>query len=340
MKAARFYEKGILKIDQVPEREPGAHEVMIRVKYCGICGTDVHIFNGEKGSAEVAPPVILGHEFSGEIAKVGSAVTGFSVGDRVSADPNTYCGKCYFCSNGKKHLCPEMKGIGTAADGAFAEYITVPEETVFAVADNVSDREAAMTEPISCCLHGFDMTQVQAGDTVMIVGTGNIGLIMVQLAKYAGAATIIAAEPNDRRREKALMLGADIGLNPLCEDLEQIMREYKIANIDKVIDCAGKTSTAEYSVKYAGKGAVVMLFGLTGPDDMMELKPFEVFKKELTIKGSFVNPDTFERAGRLLSAGVIKVDQIITEIVELDDIQEAFDTRLYAKDGKVLVKCF
>ena len=163
---------------------------------------------------------------------------------------------------------------------------------------------------------------------------------MVQLAKHAGAAAVIAVEPNEKRRKKAKLLGADIGVDPMCDDLEEILRQHKIKNIDKVIDCAGRTSTAEYSVKYAGKGAVIMLFGLTGPDDVMGLKPFEVFKKELTIKGSFVNPDTFERAGRLLSSGVIKVDEIITDIAELDDIQKVFDTRLYAKDGKVLIKCF
>lgn len=340
MKAARFYEKGRLIVEDVPVKEPKENEVLIRVKYCGICGTDVHIFNGEKGSAEVHPPVILGHEFSGDIVKIGEKVTEFSVGDRVSVDPNTYCGKCYFCSNGKKHLCTGMKGLGTALDGAFAEFITVPEETVFPIADNVSYEEAALTEPISCCLHGFDMTEVKTGDVVMIVGTGNIGLLMVQLAKHAGAASVIAVEPNEKRRKKAGSLGADIQVDPLKDDLEEILKSKGICNVDKVIDCAGLTSTAEYSVKYAGKGATVMLFGLTGPDDTMNLKPFEVFQKELTIKGSFVNPDTFERAGRLLSSGILQVKDIISDIVNLDDIQNAFETRLYAKNGKVLVKCF
>ena len=108
MKAARFYEKGKLVVEEVPVEKPEAHEVLIKVKYCGICGTDVHIFQGEKGSAEVDPPVILGHELSGDVAEIGEGVTKVKVGDRVSADPNTYCGKCYFCANGKKHLCPDM----------------------------------------------------------------------------------------------------------------------------------------------------------------------------------------------------------------------------------------
>lgn len=339
MKAARFYEKRKLVVEEIPVREPKDTEVVIKIKYCGICGTDVHIFEGEKGSAEVNPPVTLGHELSGDVERVGAAVRRFKKGDRVSVDPNSYCGKCYFCANGKKHLCTDMKGLGTAVDGGFAEYITVPEETVYPIAENVSYEAAAMTEPISCCLHGFDMTEVRMGDTVMIVGTGNIGLLMVQLARHAGADKIIAVEPDDRRREKAVSMGADFGINPLADDTDAILKEQGIVNIDKVIDCAGRVSTAEYAVQYAGRGATVMLFGLTGPDDVMGLKPFEVFQKELTIKGSFVNPDTFERAGRLLGSGIIRTEEIITDIIDLEDIQNVFETRLYAKNGKVLIKC-
>jgi len=340
MKAARFYEKHRLIVEDVPVRQPDDNGVLIRVRYCGVCGTDVHIFEGDKGSARVDPPVILGHELSGDVIKVGEKVKNVKIGDRVSVDPNLYCGKCYFCANGKKHLCEHMVGLGTAADGGFAEYVTVPEELVFPVADNVSYEAAAMTEPISCCLHGMNLTDVDIGDTVMIVGTGNIGMIMLQLAKHAGAAKIIAVEPNEKRREKAKCLGADICIDPLSDDTEAILGANGVKNIERVIDCAGLTSTAEYSVKYAGRGATVMLFGLTAPDDVMSLKPFELFQKELTIKGSFVNPDSFEKAGRLLETGAVKVDSLITDIVPLDDIQSVFENRLYAKDGKVLIKCF
>ncbi len=339
MKAARFYEKHKLVVENVPEIQPDENGVMIKIHYCGICGTDVHIFEGAKGSAEVNPPVTLGHELSGDVVKVGSSVHKIKVGDRVSVDPNSYCGKCYFCANGKKHLCRHMVGLGTAADGGFAEYVTVSEKLVFPIAENVSYEAAAMTEPLSCCLHGMDLTDVKIGDTVMVIGTGNIGMIMLQLAKNAGAATIIAVEPNEKRRQKAKEMGADICIDPLHDDTDNILWENGIKNIEKVIDCAGLTSTAEYAVKFAGKGANVMLFGLTGPDDEMKLKPFEVFKKELTIMGSFVNPSTFERAGRLLAAGAVKVENLITDIVPLSDIQSVFENRLYAKDGKVLIKC-
>lgn len=340
MKAARFYEKGRIVVEDVPVRKPGDHEVLIKVRYCGVCGSDVHIFQGEKGSADVHPPTILGHEFAGDVVEAGDKVTKAKPGDRVSVDPNTYCGKCYYCTNGKKNMCPDMQGIGTAVDGAFAEYITVPEETVFPVADHVSYEEASMTEPLACCLHGIDLADIRAGHTVMIIGTGNIGLLMVQLARISGADRVIAIEPNDARRKKAEEYGADICINPLTEDVCEIIEENHIQNIDRVIDCAGLISTAEDAVRYAGKGATIILFGLTGPDDVMGLKPFDLFRKELTIKGAFVNPDTFERAGRLLASGRVKVDDIITGIVPLDDIQNVFESKMYAKDGKVIIKCF
>lgn len=339
MKAARFYEKHKLKIEEVPFKEPLDHEVLIKVHYCGICGTDVHIFEGEKGSAEVTPPAILGHELSGKVVKVGKDVTKVKAGDRVAVDPNDYCGKCYYCSIGKKHLCKSMVGIGTVADGGFAEYITSAEHLVYAVPDSVSDEAAAMIEPISCCLHGINMTNIRLGDTVMVVGTGNIGLIMIQLVKYMGAAKIIAVEPSEIRRKKAFSYGATIEIDPNHDDTDKILSENNINNVDVVIDCAGRINTAEYSIQYAGKGATVMLFGLTAPDDEIRVKPFDLFRKELVLTASFVNPDSFEKSISLLAAGVVKVDGIITDVIELDEIQSVFENRVYAKDGKVLIKC-
>lgn len=339
MKAARFYEKHRLVVEDIPAREPMENEVKIRIHLCGVCGTDVHIFEGDKGSAAVNPPVTLGHELSGDVAAVGSRVTRFRVGDRVAVDPNSYCGRCYYCANGKRHLCENMVGLGTATDGGFAEYVTVPEELVFGFADNVSYEAACMIEPISCCLHGMDLTKIEHGDTVMIIGTGNIGLIMLQLSHYAGATTIIAVEPNAERRSLAKYFGADICIDPINDDTDAILQLNKIKCINKVIDCAGRTNTAEYAVEYAGRGATVMIFGLTGPDEIMQIKPFQIFQKELTIKGSFVNPSVFERACRILAKGIVRVEESITDIVDLEDIQSVFETRLYAKNGKVLIRC-
>ena len=338
MRAARFLGKGRISVMDIPVRDPGSHEVLIRVRCCGVCGTDVHIYNGEKGSAEVTPPVTLGHEFSGDVMKVGAAVTGLKPGDRVSVDPNASCGRCCFCTRGMPHLCREMVGLGTARDGGFAETVTVSEKLVHRIPDTLSYEAAAMTEPLSCCLHGIDLTDIQAGQSVMVIGAGSIGLMMIQLAKARGAACVIAVEPNPARREKALVLGADIAIDP-ADDPGAVMALFGVENIDRVIDCAGRIATAEYAIKWAGRGAVVMLFGLTGPDDEMKLKPFTVFQKELTIKGCFVNPNTFTRSIALLASGRVRTDEIIAYTVPLEDISRVFEERLYAREGKVLINC-
>ncbi|WP_300758749.1 zinc-dependent alcohol dehydrogenase family protein [uncultured Brachyspira sp.] len=338
MRAAVFYEKHKIIVEDLDIREPNDDEVLVKVKYCGVCGTDVHIYEGAKGSTDVNPPRILGHEFSGQVEKIGKNVTKVKIGDKVAIDPNDYCNNCYYCNNAKKHLCSSMTAVGVSLNGGFAEYALVKENLVFKVADSVSYESAAMTEPISCCLHGIDLMNINQGDTVMIVGTGNIGLIMIQLVKYKGAVNIIAVEPVEKRRERAKKYGANIVIDPVNDSTENILKENNIFNIDKVIDCAGKIQTAEYSIKYAGKGAEVMLFGLTSPDDELKIKPFELFQREITIKTSFVNPYAFERVIHLLEANIINVSDIITDIIELENINDVFTKKLYLKDGKVLAK--
>ena len=336
-KAAVFKGRHDIEVVDKDFREPQGHEVLIRVHYCGVCGTDVHIYEGDKGSAEVAPPVVLGHEYSGEVVAVGDDVTHVRVGDRVSVDPNVYCGECYWCRNGRKQLCSNLQAYGVNRDGGFAEYSIVQEAQVYKLPDDVSYQEGAMTEPTSCCLHGIDLTEIRPGETVMVVGCGNIGLIMIQLAKHAGAATILGVDVADDHLKLAKEAGADILINSAQEDTDRILADAGVECVDRVIDCAGLPQTAEYSVEHAGKGATVMLFGLTKPDDTARIKPFELFQKELTLRSSFVNPDAFDRSLRLLENGDVEVQSQIKQIIPLEDIARIFEDKLYRAGGKVLV---
>lgn len=338
MLAARYHAKHKIVVEEVSTPEPGPGQVQIRVRYCGICGTDVHIFEGDKGSMEVVPPRILGHEFSGVVSRVGQGVAHLAAGDRVAADVNYSCGHCEACARGQRHFCDSMRGVGTALDGAFAEYIVVPAEAVFRVPDAVDDKAASMVEPISCCLHGMDLTGVALGDRVLIIGAGSIGLVMLQLARRAGASKVVVSEMSEPRRKLAAELGADLCLDPSAGDFQQALRAAGAARLDKVIDCAGKVATAEFAVQVAGKGATVMLFGLTAPDEEMRLKPFTLFEKELTLKASFVNPNAFGRALDLLAAGMIRTDRIITDVYPLKDIQRVFAERLYMRNGKTVIE--
>lgn len=337
MKAAVYHGPGDLRVEEVPVRKLKDNEVKIQVKYCGICGTDIHIFHGDGGCCDVTPPLVPGHEFSGVVAEVGAGVKTVKVGDRVAGDPNDMCGECYFCKNGMQHFCKNNIGIGTTVDGGFAEYVIMREKQVYKVSDELSFIEAAMAEPISCCLHGIDLCNIKAGDTVLVIGGGPIGMIMMQLAKNAGASKVIMSEPVEEKREQALKLGATKTIDPLHEDVEAVLAEY-CENVNVVIECVGNVHTQADAVRFAGKGATIMYFGLAAPEESFPIRPDDIFKKELHITSSYINPYSFERAIQILESGTVELESLITNVVPLDDIADVFTKPEYRRTGKVMIQ--
>lgn len=337
MKAAVYHGPGDLRVEEVPVRKLKDNEVKIQVKYCGICGTDIHIFHGDGGCCDVTPPLVPGHEFSGVVAEVGAGVKTVKVGDQVTGDPNDMCGECYFCKNGMQHFCKNNIGIGTTVDGGFAEYVIMREKQVYKVSDELSFIEAAMAEPISCCLHGIDLCNIKAGDTVLVMGGGPIGMIMMQLAKNAGASKVIMSEPVEEKREQALKLGATKTIDPLHEDVEAVLAEY-CENVNVVIECVGNVHTQADAVRFAGRGATIMYFGLAAPEESFPIRPDDIFKKELHITSSYINPYSFERAIQILESGTVELESLITNVVPLDDIADVFTKPEYRRTGKVMIQ--
>jgi threonine dehydrogenase-like Zn-dependent dehydrogenase len=317
--------------------EIGPDEALIKVKYCGVCGTDIHIYNGDGGSYDVAPPRILGHEFSGVVASVGPFVTSVKEGDMVSVDPNAMCGECYHCRSGAAHFCTKPSAYGVTANGGFAEYVAVRESSVYKYKDGVDPLAAAATEPLSCCLHGIDLCGVKPGDEVVIVGGGTIGLTMLQLAKSSGASKVILIEPVESKRALAKKLGADIALDPGQTDVAAYLDEH-CNNINSVVECVGNVSVIEDAISWAGMGATVMMFGLTGPDAKIAVKPDDIFKKELKLTSSFINPYTFERAVALIESGALDVTSPVGTIVDLDEAIKVFEDPSLRADGKVMIR--
>lgn len=337
MKSAVFHGLHDMRIEEMPMPAVGAEDVRIRVMACGICGTDVHIYEGDKGAAEVTPPVILGHEFSGIVEEVGPAVTRVKVGDRVCVDPNQLCGKCEYCLSGLGHFCESMVGIGTTRDGGFAQYCSVRESQVHILPDSVTFAQGAMTEPVACCLHGIDMCEIKPGETVLVIGGGMIGLIMMQLARLSGAGKVILLEPVAVKREMALQLGADIVIDPIREDVKAVLAEKGVSRIATVIECAGLPSTVEQAIDLAGKKSVVMMFGLTKPDDTISLKPFSVFQKEVTLKASFINPYTQARALALIGSGRLDVSSMVAEVIPPEKLADVLSDPALRARGKYIV---
>ena len=334
MKAVVYFGKHDARVSNFKEPPMGEDCVKIAVSYCGICGTDIHKFNGMGGSRPVIPPVVLGHEASGIVVDVGSKVTNFKVGDRVVADPNWSCGHCYYCKNGKTHLCENSRGVVKG----FAEYICPPESNVYKIPDSLSMEHAALTEPLSCSIHGMDLAEVKTGDTVLIVGMGSIGSMMVELARISGASNIIVVEPVKEKEPLAKKLGATLFIDPTTQNVNQVVKDAGIENVQHVIECVGLKNTIENSFEYAGKGATVVLFGLGDPNNPPVFNQYNAFQKELVIKTSFVNPHTTQRAINLLSHDQIHYDDIIVKIMDPEEVPKELATKTYFNKGKVLVR--
>lgn len=337
MKCAVFYGKHDLRVEEQASPGVGPKEVLIQVKACGICGTDVHIYEGDKGAAEVTPPTILGHEFAGVIVETGSDVSKYRVGDRVCIDPNCYCGACDFCKSGEVHFCEHMIGYGTTVNGGFAEYCAVNESQVYRLGEHTTFAQGAMTEPVACCLHGIDMCRIKPGQQVVVIGGGMIGLLMVQLAKLAGASRVALLEPVEKKREMGKKLGADICIDPLHEDVKSKLREAGMGWIRTVIECAGLPATMEQAIDLAGNKGTVMMFGLTKPDAEITVKPFQIFQKELTLKASYINPNTQQRALDLIDSGRLDVKSMVCGEIRLEQLEEVLSNPKMRAEGKYIV---
>lgn len=339
MKGTYFLGNKQFETREVVLRKPGAGEVVVKVAACGICGTDVHIYHGHKGSAEVVPPVILGHEFAGVVTEIGPDVDTVKVGDHVTVDPNIYCGKCHFCKIGKKQLCSNLQAIGVNRDGGFAEYAVVPQEQCFQLDKEIPLQWGAMAEPLACCLHGIERIQIRTGDSVCVIGGGPIGLLMVQLARLSGAGKVIISEPVEIRRKIGLQVGACAAIDPFNESLtERICEICGTDGVDVVIECVGNPRAAEQAFEAAGRGAGILLFSVPAAGSTYTLHLEDIYQKELRVVGSMINPDTHERAVQLINNREIILEPLLTHSYPVDKVEDAIIKQTENDSIKVIVE--
>lgn len=328
MKAALFSRPGSLEVVDRPVRSPGTGEVLVRIEACGVCGTDLHIV---EGSSHSTPPVVLGHEYGGVIEAVGGAVQDLRPGERVAVDPNISCGTCFFCRRGMVHLCKNLRALGVDIDGGMAELCVVPSAQAYCLPDGFPRDAAPFVEPVSCAVHGIDRAGIRSGDTVVILGGGTIGLIMLQLARHAGATRTIVVETRDWKREVAQGLSATLAVGP--QSAKEAVLDLAPEGADVVIECAGTALTAALAISLVRRGGTVAFFGVCPKGETIPVEPHEVFLRELTIVGSYVNPHTFDRAIQLLSAGIVRVDSFRIRRFPLDEVHDALRA---LKEGETL----
>lgn len=321
MKAAVLYKPGDVKVSELDIPTPGAGELLIKVKACGVCGTDNALYRGEYPGNY---PVVIGHEFSGDVMEIGNDVTKFAPGDRVTVDPNRVCHSCDYCQAGYEHLCEDLSSMGVHRHGANAEYCVMPESNIYKIADTLSYEEAAFGEPLACAIHGVDLAGVKVGDTVLIIGAGGMGNLITQCVVNSGAAHVIVSEPIALRREKALENGATHVIDPLKQDPAQMLKDIKRIGADIVFEVAGNSEAQQACLSYVRKGGTIMFFGCSPQDALIKVNPFIINEHEFKISGSFNNQFATARAVEMLGSKKIRVDNLISHRIPLADYLKVF----------------
>ena len=344
MKAAVWHEKGDIRIEDMAEPEPGAGQVKVRIKVCGICGSDLHEYKDGPFIIPSRPhpltkrqggPVILGHEFSAEITEVGEGVSRFKPGDRVVVNPLIYCGECHYCKLGQHIMCTKLGTFGFAADGAFAEYGVFHEYSLFKLPDSVTDDLGAFVEPLAVAVHAVKRSRTKVGASVAIVGAGPIGLLVMQACRAAGAGEVFVVEPMEARRKMAAKTGATAVFNPTEADPgKEIAKLTDGLRADTAFDCVGNQSAFDTAIKVTGRRGITCVVGLA-------LKPIQVpfmrlwgHEKELTFSSGY--EDEFPAAISYLADGRVKVEELVSERIKLEDLVEKGIRRLLQEGDKYI----
>jgi len=347
LRAAVWYGRRDVRIEDFPDTPPAEGYVKARVYWCGICGTDLHEYEAgpimirmdRHPLTGVKPPVVLGHEFSGEVVECGRGVDSLKPGDRIVTNSLYTCGECYWCKRGQYPICEKLGGIGLASHGAFAEYINVKAEQCYLIPPQVEDDVAALVEPMAAAVHAIRRGGVLEGDTVAVVGAGPIGLMALQSARAAGASRLFAIEVSPVRGKKAESYGA-VHLNPLEEDFEvELLDQTGGVGPDVVIECVGARETGSMAVNLVRRGGRAVIMGVFSEPSSFHFNDLVFTEKEVV--GSLCYIDEFDTVLRLLADGRLSGGGLITGRIMLDDlIEKGFEALLQHKEAhlKILVK--
>jgi len=326
-----------LTVEDLPIPGCGPHDVLVQVAACGICGSDVHGYDGSSGRR--IPPIVMGHEAAGIVAAVGSAVTSISPGDRVTFDSTVYCASCEFCLRGEINLCENRQVVGVSCGeyqrpGAFAEYIAVPEYIVYRLPASLSFADAAMVEAVSVALHAVKLSPIGGGETALVVGAGMIGLLILQAAREAGCPRIFVADVDATRLKLAATLGADETLHASGGDLvREILRLTGGRGVDVAFEAVGRDETVTTAIDCVRKGGTVTLVGNIAPQVSVPLQ--KIVTRQIRLQGSCASAGEYPEAMELVASGRIKVAPLISAVAPLRDGPAWFE-RLYVREPNLM----
>ena len=326
-----------LEIAEMPAPAPGKDDLLIRIKACGICGSDVHGMDGSTGRR--IPPIVMGHEASGIVEAVGAAVTGFKAGDRVTFDSTVYCGECFHCKRGEVNLCENREVIGVSTPafrrmGAFAELVTVPARIAYRLPDALPFEHAALIEAVSVAVHAVKLTPVQPGDTALVVGAGMIGLLALQAVRAAGVERVLVADVDETRLAMAREMGAAVTLNPkTAEFAAQLQAQTDGRGADVVLECVGTKATVQLAMESVRKGGVVTLVGNVTPT--VELPLQWVVSRQIRLQGSCASSGEYPECMELMARGAIRVEKLLSARAPLEE-GAAWFRRLHDREPGLL----
>lgn len=319
MKAAVLFGKEDLRLTDVPEPEVKDDEALVRVRACGICGTDIHAFQGD-----FMPhfPLILGHEFSGDVMKVGSKVKNFKVGDRVTVSPEYYCHSCYNCRKGTERFCTDWDSIGTTIDGAFADYISVREECLYQLPDSLTYDEGAMLEPAACVYSGIRTVPEYYDKRVIILGAGSIGLLWLTCLRARNPLCVDMLDIADDKLEFAQDLGADevFNVKEAQNFYDKIGKKY-----DVVVDCTGVPSVVEKGFSLLKREGTYVFFGVNPTEAKIQVSPFDIYVNSYKIVGVYPDMKSFGTIIQMMEKGIVDFKPLISHRFHLKDFEKAFD---------------
>ena len=326
MKAVVYDAPRSFSIKDIPDPEPGPGEVRIKVIQVGVCGTDLHIHNGDFNASF---PLIPGHELVGTVEAIGSGVTRVKVGEQVSVNPNVNCGLCDYCLGGNPIRCTALQGLGSNFPGFFADYVVVPERLVFST-EGLPIDTAVFTEPAACATHGLERLRIWPGSSALVFGAGPTGLLLAQLIKSGGAASVTVAAPTQFKLDRAREFGIDQTIQISRTDPVNNKRLALEASggrgYDIVVEATGATIVGDICVPLTRNGGTMLVYGVTRADETLSFHPFDVFRREITIIGSFAEITSFASAIAALRSRRIRTDGIITHRFKLDDYGAALET--------------
>lgn len=320
MQAVIFPAPESISVERVPDPTCAPDEVVVQVSRCGICGTDVHIYRNEYMSAF---PVIPGHEFGGVIVEIGKAVTDFKVGDRVAVDPNLYCGHCDMCRNEMANHCLNWQGVGITRPGGFAEYVAAPARACYHLPAALSDAQTAFIEPLACVVHAMKRIRILPADPVLILGAGPMGLLLVQALRRMGASYVAVVEKQPARLELAKTMGASFAV-PVGADQDAALKEIAPRGFGVVIDATGVPAVIEGAFRYLRPRGTFLQFGVAPNHARVSVSPYDIFRNDWTIIGTFALCYTFLPAIDWLASGAIDIAPLVSHVAPMQEFASVF----------------